>query len=398
MHWPYYHHHLHLEQYRLHGLWGTYLCHLFRRTADSLVGLFIPIYIYELTGSFHVVFIFYLTFSLAALGFTLPGGKVIRRLGIDKSLALGSILRIGYILLLALSQTHHLILYPAAILLGLLMSFYWIPYRYSIAFLSQKQHDFGKANSYGMMMGRIAQAIGPMIGGILITLWGYYSLYAVAAVFMALSAVVPFLDDYNRVGMHFNKEEIGDTFFKCKIVKYLFAYGLQRFDVYMFLIVWPIVLVTTMGTVFKSGMLQSLSLLVSLGVLFWLSRFIDKKGYVTIKWGAGLSSFQWLLRFLFLNPITFAVAEVINQLGIILIWTPFDSLISAKGAQHYRLEFFIVRQMLHFSTAVVIVLGLWLVYSLVDSIEFLFVIASVVMATAYFLPKVFARTIEEVKS
>ena len=79
--------------FKLKGETGVYLSTLFRSLGMRLVFIFIPIYIYKLTGKLESAFLFFGLYHLSVLLSVMPAGWVIQKIGVDWGSAIGTIFR-----------------------------------------------------------------------------------------------------------------------------------------------------------------------------------------------------------------------------------------------------------------------------------------------------------------
>ena len=263
----------------LHGLWGIYLGDLFRRIATNLVGLFIPIYIWQQTGKLIYVPLYYLIYSVSGMIFNYPGALLIKRLGTDWSIALGTCFRALFIFLLIFAQHNYLYFWLSALCFGLAQPFDWLPYYYVIAKLSRQKKLFGKAAGASVIVAQVGTALGPVIGGIIIETLGFNVLYVVSGSLLVLAALLPFLDEFDASGMHVSGKELIERFQDEGIRKHLFANGLHMFDLMASTVIWPIFLYTAVKSFESSGVLQTLSLLVTVIVSFIVGKQVDKQDF-----------------------------------------------------------------------------------------------------------------------
>ena len=344
-----------------------------------MVGLFLPIYLYQNLPSINYLFLFYVlvyAWALIWLQFVVFWMRVF---GADLTLVLASLCRAVSMFIAPFVVDDPRWIFGLALFFGMTIAFDWLPYHYTVTALSQKKRDFGKKSSYITIMEKLAGAVGPILGALLITYWGYAWLYGVSAVMLLFSALAPLLDEFDHDHMHFKWSEIAARFQDPGIKKHLLSHGLSVFDITSYTIVWPLILIGGFGTVMKSGMFQSFTLVIALIILMWMSRYLDKGNYGVMKIGSILGSMHWWVRFLFRSPFGLAVAEVLNSLGQVMLWTPFASLIYQKGVEGYKMEFFYVRQLIRLFLSTISVLFLWIVFNLVPSLEFMMLVFGFVM-------------------
>lgn len=396
MHLFHNHHHdlngSYLHLFRLHGMWGMYLNQLFRRISSTMIGLFIPIYLYENLGSYDYLFLYYLMIHSWSLVWISVVASVMRSWGSDFALILGSVFRAVCVFLMPLIQIDPRWIFVVALFNGMTLAFDWFPYHYSVASLSLRKKDFGKSSSYISIMEKLAGAIGPVVGALVITYLNYNWLYFFSAAVLFLAAFAPLFDSFNNKKMHFNWSEIFQRFKDPGILKHVVAHGFHVFDINAYVIIWPLILIGGFGTVMKTGIFQSTTLVLSTFILFWLSKHLDKGNYWVMKIGSAFSSLHWLMRYMFGSPFGLAVSEIFYSLGQVMLWTPFISIVYEKGSKGYKMEFFFVRQVLRMVLGILVVMLLWVVFKLVNSISVMLLVFSGIMLGTAFITKLFVNS------
>lgn len=377
----------------LHGLWGVYLTEFFRRIATSLIGLYIPVYIWQEMNGVVYIPIYFLIYSFSALSMEYFGARVIRKIGVDFGMFLGSLFRGGFIVLLIFAKDHHFLFVVSAFFFGIAQPFDWLPYHYVVAKVSKKIKLLGKAASCSIIVTQFAGAIGPVVGGLLIFNFGYSVLYTVAGSFLILAAVMPFLDDFKKSGMHVN---VGDVFvsFKDKgILKHFFTYGIRTFDAWVYVIIWPIFLYTVVGSIEGSGILQTLSLVVALAVTFLTGRFVDKNNFKMMKPGSILVSLSWWARVFLKSNFGLFIVNMLYNVGLTILWTPHDALVYSRCVKKYTMEFIMIREIIWYITSIFNVSMIIVMLMVFDDLYIGFWVASIVALLSMKVPYLYKKYI-----
>jgi MFS family permease len=334
---------------RLKGFSGINLTNLFRSIATSLVGIFVPIYIWQSTGKLVFIPVYYLIYSLVAVLSQIPGAYLIKKIGVDWSIVIGTIFRAGFMGLLIFAESNHLFFWISAISFGLCQPFDWLPHYYVISKISKESKKFGHAAGAAGLIGRLGGALGPLVGGLIIVNWGYESLYLLAGGSLILVVLCPFLDDFKKKNMHVSFDDVKKCMKDKGIVKHFFAHGLRVFDMLANLMVWPVFLFTVLGSVKESGSLQTISLVIVVLVTYLTGKFVDKKKFSMMYLGVILIVVGWLGRGLFNNSIALGLVNMAYILGVTMLWTPHTAMLFARSNKKYTMEFWLVREIISYS-------------------------------------------------
>ena len=136
------------RHYLLPGLTGLYLHTLLRDIGRSLVSIFLPIYVYNLTGNLILPFLMHGIYHLTVVLTAVWVPKIINKIGLDWSAAIGAFLRIMVLILALKAENNIALLGPAYVFWGMLIIFTWIPHHYNILQVDKGDHKFGKKSSF----------------------------------------------------------------------------------------------------------------------------------------------------------------------------------------------------------------------------------------------------------
>ena len=173
--------------------------------AQSLLGIFIPIYIFNLSqdyilfsndqiiNGFVWVTSYYAIGSLIVILSILIFHKLIFDWTLKKTIFYSKLFLIASYACLSLSEHTIYLVFLAAFFGGIHTTFYWIPYH---IFFVKRADDGDK--KYGTETGRrdflsgLASTLGPLLGALMISQLGFSILYAFA-IFLLLVATLPIL-------------------------------------------------------------------------------------------------------------------------------------------------------------------------------------------------------------
>lgn len=328
----------------LKGETGVYLNTFLRSSGMNLVAIFIPLYIYQLTGKLENVFLFYGLYHLLVLLSALPAGWVTQRIGVDWTEFLGSVLRALVLYLLILGKQNYIFLGLAACLWGVTVSFYWLPFHYTVVGAEDGDGHFGKETSGIKIVEQITASLGPFLGGLIIAGLGFSWLYGLAILLVLLSGIPMFFDRFTKKGMRFDLKEIKKSFCQKRNSRLIISFAGVGLKGVVLSIAWPLFIFLAVKKYEVVGGIQTAALLISLALLWWLGKWIDKRGSGILKWGIVINSFVWLIRSFLITPLTIFLSHVVYSFGGILLWTPFDALVYRLMLEKRKLEFLIIRE------------------------------------------------------
>jgi len=347
----------------LSGEKGVYLSALFRSLGMYLVTVFIPLYVYHLTGQLDQAFFFYGWAHLFVLLTLWPAGWLTRQIGVDWTVLIGSFFRGLFLYFLILAANDYLYLYLAAGLWGAAVSFYWLPFHYTVVGTEEEDGLFGKETSMIMIFYKLTASLGPLIGGFLAGRLGFDWLYRVAILFVILGGLPMFFDCFRRRGMGFEFQSIKQGLFKRENRSFILAFAGAGFKDVILGVAWPLFIFLIVGRYETVGLIQGLSLFLSVIFLWRLGRWIDKRGIKVLRLGIVLNNVIWLIRAFLVTPAAVIFSNIIYDLGNLLIFTPFDAFFYQCTLAKRKLEFIAIREIAIHSGGLI---GCLLVWQLLD--------------------------------
>jgi MFS family permease len=166
-----------------------YIFSFFFSLAQALIVIFEPVFFYQQGFSLAMILIYYAVhYTLYTV--LLPwGGKFVARFGLEHSLALSTPIFVAYFLVLALLPFSPLLCFwVAALLLTVHKIFYWPAYYTTFA-------RFGESGNRGTELSWIhlflhgVGIVGPLLGGLVVTWYGFSVLFVITAGVVLLSSV-----------------------------------------------------------------------------------------------------------------------------------------------------------------------------------------------------------------
>lgn len=275
-----------------------YVSTMFRSLSISLTGLFVPIYLlrqhYSVTQILMVA-AWYFTFR-AAFGDWLAGHTV-AKIGPKHTMLIGYILLIiSTALFLTLPQVHWP-LWLVGGLWGVSTSFFFIPFHTDFSKVKHRAHG-GKELGFLNIMERIGNMAGPLIGGLIATVFGGQFIFLIA-IFLLLAGLFPLFRTPEPTKLN---QKLQFKNFKIDHLKRDFvSYTSLGIETTLTNYMWPLylglfVFIGT-GAYVKLGFITSLSVVVSIGSAQMIGRLIDRsQGRRLLRISASINALVHLAR------------------------------------------------------------------------------------------------------
>lgn len=282
----------------------------------SLVGIFVPIYIYQLTGSFYWLAAFMGSLSLGVLLSTFPAVALIRRIGIFRAIFVSTLVRILYLLLL-LAAPHFLpLILLAAALQGVAIPLFWFPY-HLVYVREGKDGRWGHQIGLMHLISVLATFPAPFLGGFIVTNFGFGPLYLLGLGLVLLSGF-PLLGARDSVKMEpFSAQEVLEGLVKKDFRPLLFGFGGLRFAGVVGGLLWPLFIFEVARSFTTLGGLASFSVLASFLASVFGAELVDRIGSRRIlPFGTTAFACTWaVLGFASSVPAIFGIVLLRSLLG-----------------------------------------------------------------------------------
>lgn len=272
-------------------LYQIYLSVALRSIAISLIGIFIPLYLFQEKGlGLEKTLLFFVLYSVV-FGISMPlAATFSSRYGIRHSILIGIPLYLSFVAMLYFLPNAPLLIILASSCLGASQAFYWMGMHLAFHHASHPKHR-GEEVGTRASVTVLSTLLGPFIGGILITWQGFEAVFSLAAILLFASGFLLLRNKENYVSYHFSlksvldKKHWKDALFFVSRGTHIIADG----------VVWPLFIFFILGSYFSMGVVGSLMSLSSI-ILYWgIGRYSDHHANRRriIRWSSFLDSILW---------------------------------------------------------------------------------------------------------
>ena len=335
------HHHLFhfMKNKELTELYATIALRSF---AIALSGVFIPIYLYQLGYPLASIFLFFGLAALFNLVSLFPTAKLSARWGLKHSILFSvPFLLVFFLLLFSLEQ----IRWPLALLAffgGIQGSLFWFPYHTEFSKFSNKKKR-GSQVGVAKVIGAVFSAAGPLLGGVILALFGFKILFSIVSLLLIISVFPLFLtkDFHEPAGFSFQ------GFMKGHKLKNVLAYMGNGIEIRIATIIWPLfIFIFILNEQYVSlGTVATIAFSFSLLSTFVISRFSDLNRKLTLKVGTIGNSIVWIAKSFVVTPFQVFVADAFYGITQTTINLPFDALSYDKAKKNERTRMILEREL-----------------------------------------------------
>lgn len=277
--------------------------------ANSIVQIFIPLYLYNKGFSLYSILIFFAVTQVGRLIFLPIAAWLSSSYGAKRIMSISFIFSIFYYIFLGKVEGISYVFYFSAFLFGAVQALQWLPFLVHLSKISPNE-DKGKIYSKLNIYTTIGNALGPLLGGYIISSYGFKSVF-----YVVIALIVPAIYFLLITPEVSKMRKIKFSLISVKkIYPDMIANGAFNFQTYLGNIIWPIFIFVVLPQYNTIGFIQTASLFMSLVTLHFIGKLTDRsRRKKVLLWGSAINSLTSLFR-IFAN--SFFSVFIINSASI----------------------------------------------------------------------------------
>jgi len=311
--------------------------------------LFEPIYLYSNGYPIWWMALFYLG-VYGIYFFTMPlGAKVVVRKGYEHGIMYGSVFMILYFVFLLNISAHPIFIVLAVLASALQKTMFWPGYHADFAYFSQADE---RAREIGIIaiLDAVSYVLGPLVGGIVVSQFGFSALFAGMCVVILLSNI-PLLIIRERFspGSFSYAQPYKDIVDRKNLRKTIGFMGFG--EELIVLLVWPVFIYVMIQDYLSTGLIVATSTLITSLVILIVGRMADG-GRQPALYHAGVIfvGLAWAFRFLVRGAPSVVMVDFFSRVSKYVFALPFFSMLYSEA--HNATS--ILRIVTHFEMSLVI--------------------------------------------
>ncbi|MBN1162433.1 hypothetical protein JXA34_01675 [Patescibacteria group bacterium] len=339
---------------------AVYMTHVMKHLALSLIAIYIPMYIFTQTKSYNLFHIdetvngilwtlsYYAVKSfIALLVVLLLSPLIFSRINFQRSLLISSVAQIIEIILLIKGANNPKIIILASAFSALEVIFYWIPYH--ILFLKKtidSTNNFGQKTSLRFFLHRLCAGVSPLIGGIVLSKFGYNTLFisALVLIFMSSFPIITMVQEWKH-HKHSVKNVMKELCLNKKYALITTSLCGQALQSLILAVFWPVLLYLVLQNFVKIGLLKSVSLLATSFALLIVGKWVDKgKSQLVHSIGVTLSTLIDMAKVFVIKPLGVYLIDIFDNLNTPMYGLPNMVLFYEKAKRLGTSDFVIYRE------------------------------------------------------
>ncbi len=370
------HHHFILEKSLHSKMNKIYFFQSILTFVKSLIGVFIPIYLFSLGISIPYILLYIAGTSMTYLLFAPLCVKLISKIGF-KYIILISI-PLYTLQLFALNQVETNVLYVNLIWLsyGLHMSFFWPAFHSEIALNGSSKKRSSEIGTLQTLT-TLVSALAPFIGGFILEYFNYNSLL-IFSIFLILIGLIPFFLSKDIKVKNLNFPYSRYWYFLSKKIKSnskkaFFFEGIESILIHS---IWPIILFVFLeNNFFYLGSLLTVISLISIIFIVYFKKKLDSKDkHIFLKKTSKYLVINWFLRFLFifLSSFLLIIVEGLFKLSKSIFSLSYLSIFYNNAKSWNYMDYILFREIFLHSAKIIISLLLFIIYTFFGFSTFFF--------------------------
>ena len=263
--------------------------------ALAMVQIFEPIYLYRMGYNVSQIALFYL-FVYVLYFFIIPyGAKFANRYGYENGMFLGSSLYIIFYLCLFLIPSFPILFYFAILVYAIQKSFYWPAFHADFAHNSTNAEEGREISSYSISSS-LMFVLGPILGGLIITYFGFSVLFIIVSILFLISNLPMLVTKENFTKRDFKYSFILKDIFRKKNFKSLFS-TIGYAEELVAMVFWPIFMSVVIISYEKIGILSGISTMIMLTATLYIGKICDRRDKrIILRLSSVFYAFTWIAK------------------------------------------------------------------------------------------------------
>lgn len=290
-----------------------YASEFMRSLSISVVGVFVPIYLYQLGYSLQSIFAMQIIWAGSRPLFAYASAKTIAYIGPKHTIALGTISQIAYLGVLISIESFNWPLAFLGVLGSLSYALFGIALQVDFSKVKHSEHG-GKELGFITICERVGSSLGPLVGGLVASYINPQATILIAILIMTLS-LIPLFQSKEPMRV---KQKIMLRGFPWRRHKSDFIsapfFGIENIISF---VIWPLfaaLTIFTTNTYASVGLIVSISTAAALVAIYVIGKLIDNhQGGLLLKTGATLNAIVHIFRIFVTTPAQAFFVSFINE-------------------------------------------------------------------------------------
>lgn len=297
---------------------------------EGLISIFVPIYFWQLGMPFWKILFFYFLQAVYFVTLTITLLPLIRKLSDKMMIFLSIPFTILYFagLGLIIAQPNFFYVLPA--LLAMSMMLFNVGYHLKFSGAVDGDH-IGKEVGLRYMLDSLLQFASPFIGGVIISVFGFQNNFWVGSAMIFLAVIPLIFFPERNLSQDLHLKNLKEFILNKNMIPFsLSGFGFAT-EKMVNIIIWPIFVFLSIGSIQNFGGLVSIGLLVGAIVTYFVGLLSDAgQRRQVLQASTILMSLIWLVRILVARPLAVAASHISDNLAR-------SALLTTWSSQYYKI-------------------------------------------------------------
>ncbi|MCK4386673.1 MAG: MFS transporter [Candidatus Pacebacteria bacterium] len=361
--------------------------------AMGLLGLYLPIFLYNLFGQNFQTVAWYYLIGCFMYGMTVMlGAQYLNKFGFRKALRTATFFGVLYYTLFYFTNAENFKILIPLTLIALLFYrlFYWIPYHVDFAKFTDKKNRGREISMLGATK-NVAAIFTPLLAGFLIVKFSFSILFLIAIILYLLSIIPLFKISRTKEKFVWTVRETWQHFFSKERRREVLAFMADGAEGIIGILVWPIFMFQILnGDYLKLGAIATVITGITIFLQLIIGHYSDSDKKIgkkhILRFGSAFYALGWILKIFIATAFQIFIIDSYHKLMKIFMRIPFDAMVYEKAADedHFIDEFTVIREMaVHIGR--VIMLCFVIIISPFVSIQWIFILGAIAALSFNFL-------------
>ncbi len=367
---------VHLKFFKNRGLRELCLAIFIMTFGESLINIFVPIYLYNKGFQVYEILAFYFLASLFFIFFAYHGARIVAKVGNKHAILISTPFLISYYLGLIFIDQSIVLFFILPLFLALRMILF--NYGNHLTFINNSEESKrGREVSFLGAITLIATISAPYIGGVFASI-NFSLLFVISALLIIFSIVPLFFSPEKYEKINFTSNLLFKKAFHREDRGNFISFGGYAVESIINRTVWPIFIILVVETVGRVGFVVSLSMVISLLFFYAIGKITDKIDKVKLlRIGSFLYFLGWVARIFADTSTKIILVDSYKNLSAKILRLPWSAHSYDIAARSNYFEFIVIREII-FNLARIAFLPVLIYLFLIDFYPFLisFMLAS----------------------
>lgn len=262
---------------------------------ESLISVFVPIYFYNLGFEIYQILFFYLLISLSFVLFFYLGAKIVAKIGKKHAILISTPFLIIYYIGLIFVDSQPWLFFILPTIVSIRMILFNYGYHLNYITHSEKKERGGELALFGIIT-LLASVFSPYLGSLLAS-FNFSILFIISSILMVLGTIPLFFSPDGFEKLKFTANSLLKKIISKNNRGNFISFSGYAIESIIGRTIWPIFIIIIVGSLNKTGLIISTSMLLSLIAFSFIGKLTDKVNRIKLlKVGATLYFFAWVGR------------------------------------------------------------------------------------------------------